>query len=80
MMIINPYDDSPHGFRPLFDFFLKKLNVFGWDLEWRYDSARKSFYSGDQIIRRVRALAANNKTFMHGQVIILCHDLMLQDE
>lgn len=50
--------------------------LFGWDLEWRYDSSGYCFYSAEQMIKEIRYA----KTFLPRHVVILCHDAMLQDK
>lgn len=50
--------------------------IFGWDIEWGYDSATHSFYSADEMIKRI---TGPKKTFEAGNIVILCHDEMLAD-
>ena len=50
--------------------------VFGWDLEWRYDSSGHRFYPAEQMVKQVR----HARAFSPGHVVILCHDPMLRDD
>lgn len=54
--------------------------IFGWDLEWQYDTAKKAYPSAECIINRISGLADHHTTFTPGHIIILCHDWMLVNE
>jgi len=54
-------------------------NVFGWDVEWRYDSSGKIIESAEDMIHKVEMIASHQTSFLPGNIVILCHDPMLQD-
>jgi peptidoglycan/xylan/chitin deacetylase (PgdA/CDA1 family) len=54
--------------------------IFGWDLEWQYDTTKKAYPSAQCMINRISRLANHHTTFTPGHVIILCHDWMLVNE
>jgi len=54
--------------------------IIGWDVEWRFDSTRNSFFSADKMVTIIKRTIQKNRTFTPNQVVILCHDPMLDDE
>lgn len=61
---------------------LKKngYTLIGWDLEWRYDTCEKRYFSAEEMAAQISYAVAHNRTFEKGHVIILCHDWALVDE
>lgn len=53
--------------------------VFGWDAEWRYDTASQSYLTARQMISVIDFLIRHHCSFTPGHIIILCHDTMLGD-
>jgi len=53
--------------------------VFGWDVEWHYDAAGKVVEDANNMFNIVTRLAEKNKSFTAGNIVILCHDPMLED-
>jgi len=54
------------------------FQLFGWDMEWRFDSTLQQYLSAEKMIACVRNSAWGN-VFEKGHVVILCHDWMLPD-
>ncbi len=73
-------NDLAHAKRAADSLASRGYRIFGWDLEWRYDSTTQSFYSATRMIRWIRQLVESGKTFLPQQIVILCHDPMLQNE
>ncbi len=55
-------------------------SIYGWDIEWRFDSLQQSFFSAVQMINAVKYLVQHNLSFTSGHIVILLHDPMLSDE
>ncbi len=55
------------------------FRIFGWDLEWCFDSTGKSNETAPRMLELTRFLAAHGGSFMRGHIVILCHDPMLLD-
>ncbi|MCG2616278.1 polysaccharide deacetylase family protein [Terrimonas sp. NA20] len=53
--------------------------IFGWDLEWRYDTCENRYYSAKQMLTLVKRYRQSKKLFTPGHLVILCHDWMLPD-
>lgn len=54
--------------------------IFGWDLEWRYDTAKRSFLTAYQMFSSIIYIAQHKKSFIPEHIVILCHDQMLEDK
>jgi peptidoglycan/xylan/chitin deacetylase (PgdA/CDA1 family) len=52
--------------------------IFGWDLEWQYDTATKAYPSAQTLIDNIEL--SYYSSFIPGHVIILCHDWMLVND
>lgn len=61
---------------------LKKIGytLIGWDLEWRYDTCEKRYFSAEEMTGQISYAVSHNRTFEKAHVIILCHDWALADE
>lgn len=55
-------------------------NIFGWDIEWQYDTTKKAYPSAECMIDKIASQACHPATFTPGHIIILCHDWMLVNE
>ncbi|HTQ63179.1 MAG TPA: polysaccharide deacetylase family protein [Puia sp.] len=53
--------------------------VFGWDIEWHYNSEGKMIENADQIFEKIQRITLHKSSFTAGNIIILCHDPMLAD-
>jgi len=51
--------------------------IFGWDIEWTYDSTGRVIESAQEIFERIMRMAEKKNSFMPGNIVLLCHDPML---
>jgi len=55
----------------------KGYTIFGWDMEWCYDTSGKSNYTASHMMEQVRYIARYGNSFVKDHIVILCHDPML---
>jgi len=55
----------------------KGYSLFGWDMEWCYDTSGVSNYSAAQMMEQLHYLSKHGNSFIAGHIVILCHDPML---
>ncbi len=56
------------------------FRVFGWDLQWEYDTLNRSVCTGAEILNQVDNLLNLKRSNLTGHIVILCHDPMLHSE
>jgi len=54
-------------------------DVFGWDIEWRYDSNGKIIETTEEMFNKIEIMSERKTSFMPGNIVILCHDPILAD-
>ncbi len=72
-------NDLPDGSAAADSLVADGYEVFGWDVEWRYDSAGKIIQSADEMYNTITRIAEKGKSFTAKNIVILCHDPMLAD-
>jgi peptidoglycan/xylan/chitin deacetylase (PgdA/CDA1 family) len=55
----------------------KGYTIFGWDMEWCYDTSGKSNYSASHMMEQLYFIARHGNSFIKDHIVILCHDPML---
>lgn len=55
-------------------------DIYGWDLEWCYDTSGKSNYKAAYMIEQVNYFVKYGYGFARNHIVILCHDQMLLNE
>jgi peptidoglycan/xylan/chitin deacetylase (PgdA/CDA1 family) len=58
----------------------KGYDIFGWDLEWCFDTSGKTNYTAAHMLDQVRFIARYGSSFTRDHIVILCHDPMLLHE
>ncbi len=48
--------------------------VFGWDIEWRYDSTGRMTEDAAAMLNKIKRMAERKSSFTPGNIVILCHD------
>ena len=51
--------------------------IFGWDIEWRYDSTGRAIESATEIFEKIEKMVEKRNSFTPRNIVILCHDPML---
>lgn len=51
--------------------------VFGWDIEWHYDSSGNAVETAAQMLQKIERMINRKSSFTAGHIVILCHDPML---
>ena len=54
----------------------KGYKVFGWDLEWEADSLNHPIQTPDSLFHELWRAFEQEKSFVPGHVVLLCHDWM----
>lgn len=54
----------------------KGYTVIGWDLEWESDSLNQPVQSPDSLFNELKNSFEQNRSFVPGHVVLLCHDWM----
>jgi peptidoglycan/xylan/chitin deacetylase (PgdA/CDA1 family) len=58
----------------------KGYSVFGWDLEWRYyPDSSDNVQTADSMVKMAEKAAREKRTFIPGNIVILCHDPMFRN-
>lgn len=55
----------------------KGYNIFGWDMEWCYDTSGATNYTAAYMLEQLHYIAKHGNSFITGHIVILCHDPML---
>lgn len=58
----------------------KGYSIFGWDIEWRYYSDSSNYVQpADSLVKLIEQAAMERRTFIKGNIVILCHDHVFSD-
>lgn len=73
-------DDLPDSKAAADSLAANGYKLFGWDIEWYYTGNGILAESGDDFLFRIELLIKYNHTHIPGNVIILCHDPLLDND
>lgn len=58
------------------DIFKEGYYIYGWDLEWPYESNGKPMQTAEEIFEKMEKIYKNNSSSKENKVILLMHDFM----